>query len=85
MECKHEELKRKTEIVVARYDAVAGTWGATTTLTSNTALDRAPRISTASDGTALLTTPNPGPNEDEALLRKLGLEPEGCGGAAEAR
>ncbi|MBU0640930.1 MAG: hypothetical protein KKB50_18865, partial [Planctomycetes bacterium] len=51
--CKLNELKGKTEIAVAMYTGWA--WGAQTILTSNTILDRSPRVATSSDGTAMLT------------------------------
>lgn len=54
IECKLEESKRKTEIAVARYDGDAGTWGLPTIITTNNHLDRAPRVATALDGSAML-------------------------------
>ena len=47
VECKLEEMKSKTEIAVAEYDALSGTWSAQTIITSNGILDRSPRIATA--------------------------------------
>ena len=55
VECKLEEMKSKTEIAVARYDALSGTWSAQIVITSNGILDRSPRIATAADGTAMLS------------------------------
>ena len=63
-ECKYEELKSKTEIAVAYFDDLAQPWSAQTILTNNTMLDRSPRISVASDGTALLTWVSNAANEE---------------------
>ena len=64
MECKYDELKGKTEIAVARYDHVAGTWGPQAVLTNNANLDRSPRIAVAPNGTALLTWVSNAANEE---------------------
>jgi hypothetical protein len=55
VECKLEEMKSKTEIAIAEYDALSGTWFAQMLLSSNGILDRSPRLSVGTNGTAMLT------------------------------
>jgi hypothetical protein len=52
---KMEEMKSKTEISVARYDAVGQTWDTPLAITSNGALDRSPRLAVGTNGVAMLT------------------------------
>lgn len=67
-ECKFDEMKSKTEIAVARYDSSGGAWGSQTILTSNDYVDRAPRLATAPDGTALLVWVSNVANEEIGSL-----------------
>jgi len=55
VQAKLEEMKSKTEIAVAMYDATARTWSAQIVMTDNEFLDRSPRLAAAADGTAMLT------------------------------
>lgn len=60
LRCKLEEMKNKTEIAVARYDAATGMWDssampAENNITDNDYLDRSPRVVAAADGSAMLT------------------------------
>ena len=54
VEAKLEEFKDASEITVSRFDPATSSWSAQESLTDNSLFDHSPRLSSASDGTAML-------------------------------